>query len=529
MKKVAFFSILVLIALISCRKEATRWNSNWSAPIINDSLTLKNWINDSTLNANGSGYLDVDLKRQLFHFDLNSIVGIPDTTLQNNFSLAASLTVPPGYSFVNQSEEKDLYLDPIELTKINLKKGQISVLLKNPYPTKVICTISLPGVTKNGQTISEELEVAAGSLSNPTSGTKIIDLAGSQMDLTGTSGGGKNKLVYQITVKSDPNGPSVQTTSSYVTQVYSTIQNIQLEYAKGYFGHQIISDTVETDVAILQKWIDGDITLPGLNLDLTLSNGIKAMARINLKELITTKSNGLSTSLYSSQINVPQNVNSAAGSWNTLSPSQTVYSFQTGNSNIKDFLEHAGPKIKLVYDFELNPLGNISGSWNEIFPNSSVDMNLRLTMPLGLTLNNFTLADTFALDLNSAKKQLAQARSAEIAIELANGFPIEGKLMLKFLGQDKEILVALTDYQFIESGLMGSVNSDGIAVKNSKIAWQFSQADFEKLTSCKFISLISVFDTPDPATSLNSSVLLQENSFLGCKMIINLQYESKYE
>jgi hypothetical protein len=524
-----YFLLLSILILSSCRKEATRWNSDWSAPLINDTLTLMNWVNDSTLNVNSTGYYDVNLKRELFRFDLNSIVGIPDTTLQNNFSLAAGLSVPPGYSFVNQTEERDLNLNPIELTRIHLKEGEISIVLKNPYPTKVFCTISLPGVKINGVVVSANLEVAAGSLANPTQGIKLIDLSGSQMDLSGLSGGNHNKLLSKITVTSDPNGPAVNSTSSYVTQVFATIKNVELEYAKGYFGQQTFSDTVETNVETLKKWIDGSIDLPSLNLNLKLYNGIKAMGKINLKELITTKSNGTSTTLISSQINVPQNVNSATGSWSSLSPSETIYSFQSGNSNIQDFLENAGPKIKLVYEFSLNPLGNISGSWNEIFPQSSVILDLNLTMPLGFALDNFTIADTFKLDFTEYHKQLAQGRSADIIIDLQNSFPIQGDLMLKFIDLNSQTIIALPEYKTIQSNLFGSSMSSGIQVKKTNITWKLSEADLKKMSSTTRIAVIGKFNTPDPNTLNNSSVWLNENSFLACKLRMNLQYETKYE
>ncbi len=523
------FIFLVSLIFSSCRKEATRWNSDWSAPLINDTLTLMDWVNDSTLSVNSAGYYDVNLKRELFRFDLNSIVGIPDTTLQNNFSIGTTINVPPGYSFVNQTEERDLNLDPIELTKINLKNGQIEILLKNPYPTKVFCTIELPGVKKNGVVVSANLAVEAGSLSNPTSGTKNIDLAGSQMDLSGLTGGGNNKLLSKITVTSDPNGPPVTSTSAYVTQVYATIKNIKLEYAKGYFGQQVFSDTVETDVAFLAKWIDGSIDLPSLNLNLNLSNGIKAQGRIILKEVVTTKANGTSTSLTSNQMNVPQNVNAASGSWSSLSPSETNYNFQTSNSNIKYFLENAGPKLKLVYEFELNPLGNISGSWNEFFPNSAVKLDLNLTMPLGFALDNFTIKDTFNLNLSNISKQLNQARSGEIIIDLQNAFPIQGQLMLELIDDYGNVIFALPQYEKIESGLFGVMSSSGIQVMGSNIIWSINEEDFKTIANSKKIIVTAKFDTPDPATMNNSSVWLNEKCFLGCKLRMNLQYETKYE
>ncbi|MDG2440092.1 MAG: hypothetical protein P8M19_00355, partial [Crocinitomicaceae bacterium] len=62
------YTLLALMALFlftSCKKENTVWETDWSVPVINDTLSLSNLVNDSTLAETG-GFYSVDLNRSLF-------------------------------------------------------------------------------------------------------------------------------------------------------------------------------------------------------------------------------------------------------------------------------------------------------------------------------------------------------------------------------------------------------------------------------------------------------------------------------
>ena len=60
--------------VVSCKKEATSWDTDWVVPIVNDTLSFKNLENDSTLSVNTSTFYQVDLTRTLLNLGLNDIV-----------------------------------------------------------------------------------------------------------------------------------------------------------------------------------------------------------------------------------------------------------------------------------------------------------------------------------------------------------------------------------------------------------------------------------------------------------------------
>ena len=81
---ITFFSSL-LLAFTACRKENTSWKNDWVAPIINDTLSLENFYNDSTLIAGVNGTIDLDFSRTILDLGISDIVKIPDTSIVQFF------------------------------------------------------------------------------------------------------------------------------------------------------------------------------------------------------------------------------------------------------------------------------------------------------------------------------------------------------------------------------------------------------------------------------------------------------------
>ena len=209
--------IILVVALASCKKEATRWQSDWLLPVLHDTLSLKNLYNDSTLTIN-NGQIDVDLTRNILNLGLSDLIQIPDTsivqTYQSNFTVN---NVSPGFMFVNSVKTHDLELADIQLKKVRVQSGQIQLKVYNPLNTAVLYQIELPGVSTNGQVFVQNYTVAAGTVQNPTVSTETIDLSGYDIDLSGTQGLEFNKLQSKLTLKTDPNGATV---SIYNNQVF---------------------------------------------------------------------------------------------------------------------------------------------------------------------------------------------------------------------------------------------------------------------------------------------------------------------
>ena len=101
----------VYLALTSCKKQATSWDTELGAPLINDTLDLSKLIDNHTLVGNANGTLDLDLTKTILDLGLADIVSI---AVHGDFMQALDcLTIienMPGPFEEHQLLESQLYL-----------------------------------------------------------------------------------------------------------------------------------------------------------------------------------------------------------------------------------------------------------------------------------------------------------------------------------------------------------------------------------------------------------------------------------
>lgn len=525
MKYFIAFTVFTLI-IVSCKKNKTVWDTDWSAPVINDTLTLVNLVNDTTLSEVG-GFYELNLERTLFDLDLGDLLEIPDTTISEEFVFSASINLSPGFNFVNSVEEHDMAIEDIQLKTIILKNGFIDIKVANPLGTITIFNVTLPGVTKDGVTFTNQYAAPAGTNANPGIVEESIDLRGYQMDLTGVTGGEFNKLKSQITVSTDPSGPSVPITPSNITKVDATFRDIKIDYARGYFGNKSFSDTSIVDIEELNIVSAGAIDLPNTSITFEIENGIKVNAEGELTTVSNENSSGSVVNLANAQIGSSFNVDPATGTWDAIVPSVKTILFNSANSNIEAYLENLGAKHELGYNIQLNPWGNTTGSWDELFPNSKLRVRLKADMPLMIALDQLILKDTFDLDFTQNSDN-TNVKSAELLIQTSNAFPFSADLKVIFLDANGVMLHQANGTNQIESAQFGTLDSQsGLMVSNSEVRLVLGEEVLDDINLVKHIIVQSEFNTTNPVTNLNEPMGIPVGAFMAVKVKTKITSENK--
>jgi hypothetical protein len=150
MRFLVVFSIICSFFFLSCRKEKAIWESDWSLPLVSDTLDLQNLVTDSFLALNGSGNYQLEINRNILDFKLSDYIEIPDTTISQKYSIASgSLNVQPGTSFVNNNKDHLFDLQGAELKRVVISEGKIKISVENPIETKTIFTVKLPKQSKH--------------------------------------------------------------------------------------------------------------------------------------------------------------------------------------------------------------------------------------------------------------------------------------------------------------------------------------------------------------------------------------------
>lgn len=468
------------------------WTSDWVVPLINDTLFIKDYVNDSTLGINSDQTIQVIANRNLIDLDLSSIIEIPDTAVEQTFAIAfPSLTFNPGTSFIDEIKEHEFSLEEIALTTARIKSGKASIRIENPVSTKGIFTISLPGVLKDGTEFSYTQAVDGGTIAKPGVGTLVLDLSGYTIDMTGATGQLYNIIQSKMKVVTDPQGPTVTITNQDVFKTKVSFESLLVDYAKGYFGNIIFSDTTSVDVDALSKVVGGAINIEDINLELIIRNGIKVRANgeVTLLESINYNNNvvALNHPLFGQKFNIDP----ALGSWNSIIPSELSFLFNQSSGNMKNFLENIGNQYNIGYSIELNPLGNTSSGNDVLYPQSRLGIDLKADFPLLIGSDNLTLRDTFEIDFKNDDKIL-RVQSGKLILNTTNSFPYGAEVKLELLDEEKNSLKQISSSGFISPAQINA-GGDGHIPIDEKIEFIIDEESADLLSETKFMKVTAVF------------------------------------
>jgi hypothetical protein len=521
--KYIFYIGLLSFLIASCKKKDTTWNTDWATPIISDTLKLNNLFNDSTLTTSNQTTIDVDLTRTLLDIRLSDIITIPDTTITQIFSPVFSLNnVQPGTAFVNTVEEHNFDLQDVQLKKMRTAAGKIKVKVFNPLSTKVFFTIQLPGATKNGVVFEQTYFVNAGTVAQPSTAEEELDLSGYDIDLTGESGLSYNKLQSKLSIKTDPDGPIVSINNQNDFKFEGLFSGLKVDYAKGYFGNQVISDTSLFSIPYLTNIISGNIDIPATNLTFLIENGMKVSLKGKLTHAENTNVSNNTVALSSTEIGSDFYVSPATGGWASLQPSEQSINFNSTNSNIEQYIENLGTEHKVGYQLQLNPWGNISGGADEVFPTSRIKVKINVEMPLQVGADGLTLRDTFDFNLSQDPTKI-HANSGVITVNATNAFPVSCEPVLYFMDENNFVLHTVLGSSQIASSVLGSFNAQsGLFEKKSSIDFILPAPLIADLDKIKFVAIEARFDTPNATTGFNEQQSIPYGAFLAVKMNVKL-------
>jgi hypothetical protein len=520
MKKSTLLVVTLLLAF-ACRKEPVSWNSDWSLVLIQDTLNMDDLVTDTILGVNTDGSYHLLINRDILNLNMDDIVTIPDTVIAHNVNIPVSVSVPAGSQFIDQIEDNTFDFDGLELKKIMVRSGRALVEVKSPIATMCIVTLILPGVSKNGVVFSLEVEVPAGSNGTPSSIIQEIDLSGYEINLAGVNGTLFNSIQSQFRVKTDPNGGPVMVSTSQVVNFEVAFQDLQPSYARGYFGNRIIQEQQDIDLDFMDLVVAGAIDMENVNLTMTLYNGIKVGARAKIESLEGVNAQNNSVFLTHPQVGPWIWINQALGTWDDLQASTHEINLTSDNSSIEQFIENLPNLLKVNFSFELNPYGNTSGGWDELFSTSFVRAFLTADMPLSLGMNNLTLRDTFNLKLGETGA--IDPKSGNIKIVASNAYSFGASLSIQIIDAENNILLTKNATAPI-AGSSSVSNFAPIVPVNSEVIFEFSENEIPAVKSMERLVVTAVFNSPNSGQIAN----IFSGQFLAFRVYSSLKLTSSF-
>lgn len=449
LKSALFASFICLIFVVSCRRDDPSWDLDLTAPIAYGEVTIADLINDSILVAGSDGSLRVSYHDTVPGLTADSLFNIPDTTLDTAYFLPfGSLTLAPNGDIVPNAVTQTQYdLAPVQLVYGVLERGKAKMHMTNDIQKRLLVTYTLQSATLNSVPASFSYIVpAAPSASQQGELDAELDLAGYELDFTGSNGDRVNTIVTVISIKIDPSESGNVTVFPADSVGFEiTFEDIRPSYVRGYFGSETVRfGPEETGIGFFSRVQSGQLGLDSLTMKFTLENYAGIDARFTVNNLWSRRSAiGQSVYLNHSLIGTPVNINRAAYSFSYPPSIPSVYewTFNNANSNIVEMFELM-PDF-LGYDFSLwtNPLGNVSGNNDFLYTRFGINAYIDVDMPVNFFADQIVLVDTIATDFNVANAE--DIRTGNLTLFAGNGFPFDADVQLLLLDENNNVFSSL--------------------------------------------------------------------------------------
>lgn len=445
MKNVAQIGIIwiLVLHLFGCKQDIANasWDVDVLAPVIRTELTMADLLADSLITSYDGGKLRLNVERPLIDLPLDSILKIPDTTISKDISTPVALNdLPPGFDIPATLSDQTTYdLGGLALRNVTIRSGRLELKIKSTVETAVEFEYLIPLATKFGNSFVSQGRVEAGSVTDTAEAQYTFDLTDYKIDLRGADGSGFNTLVTGFRVNTAADGDSVSIPPGTFLKLEYSFLEVVPSYGAGYFGQQTTSSESENaELDVLNRITEGQMFLDSVNIALKITNPVGADARFILSELSSI--NRRTNSTISLEHEIIDNdilltrAQDPTGNEEDVVPFEVIFEVKNENSNIVEFIENLPDELGFQYDFELNPLGNISGGNDFFYYNRPFQALMNIDIPLRARLDNLTLVDT--VDWNVSESGVVDAVNSGVFTLIAvNGLPLEGQVELVLLDE----------------------------------------------------------------------------------------------
>ncbi len=441
-----FFIIASTLFLNSCKKrEATDWDSNFLGPLFKTSLSIDQILPDSLTQVNADNSINVVYDDLFTSSGFVNTQQLPDTAIIKYFTIPfGSIYLNPGDNFLDLTEETKLNFEPLELSRLIVKSGEIEVKIKNKINQPVDVTYILPKAIKDGLPYTFNATIPAYNSSNGGNYSATFNLDGYDVDLRGISGANVNRLVTHLIA-------SVSNTATGLAQIFSTdslsvslkLKSIVPYYAKGYFGQSKDTSSINSRLTLFDRIIAGNFSLQEAKLNLDIKNGIGADIRAGLISF-NSVNNKTGNSIALQHSSVAQTFNVHRATDNPFTPSLYSFEYNNTNSNLVNLLENMPTNFNYSYATELNPFGNIANGNDFVYTDKAIEARVRLDIPLHFSSTNLTLADTIYLQKDTIPEHNT-VKSAVLKLIAVNSFPFDADVKFYLLDNNLQKQEQLMD------------------------------------------------------------------------------------
>jgi len=491
------------IWLAGCRQDigGSSWDVDLLTPIANVRLTMADLLTDSLVQEDADGRLRLRFETDLIGLQIDSIVRIPDTVIVTPISFTQPVNnLPPGSEFIPFITQTRFNLGGVGLQRVRMREGKLRVVIRSHLGTAVDFNYAMPLASLWGVPFSYSTRVEAGSPADPTEVEFEFDLRSYDINLRTSSQTQVNTIEGRYVIRTSDDGVPVSMPANvpfFFIDLY--FEGLVPDYGRGYFGEQ--RETIDEqldDIDVLSRITDGALLLDSVTIDLTIINGVGADAAFRLNGLQSINTRTASTlQLQHNIVGATQNLSRAIdldGTAAGVRASELKFTLNNANSNIKALIQNLPDRLGFAFDFNLNPLGNVSLGNDFFYYDRPFEAKMGVNIPLRTSMQNLTLVDTLEWDL-ADNDAAGSINYGAFTLVVKNGFPLQGKIELILLDGNMSPVGTLVEELTVPSPALDQ-NRIVITPLESRSTIPVPAALASQLTSASFARIKVTFDSP---------------------------------
>jgi hypothetical protein len=525
--KLLFFTFLV--TALSCKK-GTSWDVDAAFPIAKSHLNFSNFFGDTIFKADASGLLHIAFSKDIINFTMDSLVKLPDTTVSIGFTSPFSSLLNPGTVVFSNNASTDREItfnvtNGVELNRAIVKKGFLKVEYFNTYPQPLNFNYQINSASLWGNILHINQTISGGTVSSPSTLTKLYPLDDYLIILTGLSNTKINTLVQSYTITTDPSGSPDQLLPGQGLSVKLSFSDVVPAYVQGYFGQQDLSFGPDsTLLGMFENFKPSNFALTQSAINFRIINefGIELSSTIsNIRSIKTAPPNVVQLNagnlLQTINVNRAGKTNNAS---NPVFPWVKQIDINSSNSNLNAFLENVPNYLGYKVQAKLNPLGNISAGNDFAYFGHGLRVIADVDVPFEISADYFNLINYAKIDLTGIS-QLSHVNNCEMILQARNNYPFRAQIQGYMVNDQNQIVDSMFtwDNNTIRSAVTDNANTV-LNFTDTKLIAYFNKDNIDNLRSCSRVKFVTYLYLPNQPTPIK----IKDSSYLDLLLSANVNY-----
>ncbi len=433
----------------------------------------------------------------------------------------------PDQNIVNDTTDSEVdNLDDAELTQIVVDEGKLFIDATSTIEDIVVFNYVLPKASLNGTvlTINESLPAAApGGSSSKYVEVPIEDYT---LDLSGIKVASPDFNTIGSILKGRIDSSGNLITLSLQDSIYlnTGILNLTAKRAFGYLGKDTVSSEDTSLVDFFEGFTGGTFDLDEFKLSVEVENYFGAPVHARFNSLASIGPNLPQADLNWAQLGQLIAVPPATLSSPTTSkPSPGIATFQLdkSNSNIDELFENQPDRFIFEVDAFANAFATVPDRNQFVFLEYGLSTYLTAEIPLNLSLNNISLADTSEFDYFDLDSK-GRLQRGELRLVAENTFPLESIVEIVLLDEQNNILDTLSSSDKIEPALTDA-NGRSIQMVKSTLSFPLAEIEIANLKNTTKLVFLSAFTT----VPTSQAVKFYSDNYMDLKLVGDLTLRTK--